>query len=186
MLPLNCVFHPWHPGSFLPHTKYGLRWESCCVALLLTCFLKFLSRRFFVYIWLASVEGCGSSYNKEAAGGTSQCHSAPHPLMLTIVAIARYLAKEHFPKLTPLPCDSGITYLYTRKKFHWGEQEYTQFSSTVIIPSRPPNTKPLNYHWIGDHSNPSNPPGISCFWGLHLPCHAHTQPLLEPSWRHNR
>ena len=61
-------------------------------------------------------------------------------LMLTIVAIARYMAKEHFPKLTPLPSDSGITYLYTRKKFHWGEQEYTQFSSTVSIPSRPPNT----------------------------------------------
>ena len=64
-------------------------------------------------------------------------------LMLTIVAIARYIAKEHCPKLTPLPSDSGITYLYTRKKFHWGEQEYTQFSSTVSIPSKPPSQSKL-------------------------------------------
>ena len=61
-------------------------------------------------------------------------------LMLTIVAIARSLVKEHYPKLTPLCSDSGITYLYTRKKLHWGVQEYTQFSSTVSIPSKPPYT----------------------------------------------
>ena len=54
-------------------------------------------------------------------------------LMLAIVTIARCLAKENCPKLTTLPSDSGITYLYTRKKFHWGEQEYTQFSSIVSI-----------------------------------------------------
>jgi len=41
-------------------------------------------------------------------------------LMLAIVTIAS---------------DSGITYLYTRKKFHWGEQEYTQFSTCVVIVS---------------------------------------------------